>query len=147
MFKNDCVFCHDIAKERKASIVYEDEVSMAFMDIAPVEEGHTLVIPKEHYVNIFDIEPDKFARVHEISRVLAKAVKEAVGADAINIGQNNGPCANQRVMHYHLHIIPRWCDRHLNWERIEANGDDLDQVAEKIRETFADYLGELRLSD
>lgn len=147
MFKSDCVFCSDVAKYHKAAIVYEDDYAMAFMDIAPVEEGHTLVIPKDHYVNIFDIEPGKFARVHEISRVLARAVKEAVGADAINIGQNNGPCANQRVMHYHLHIIPRWCDRHLNWERIEANGDQLETIAAKIKDTFEQFLGELNLED
>ncbi len=143
MFKDGCVFCDDVARQGKAAIVYEDEDTLAFMDIAPVEEGHTLVIPKDHFVNIFDIDYNRFAKVHELSRVLAKAVMEAVGADAINIGQNNGPCANQRVMHYHLHIIPRWCNRHLNWERGEADGEQLEEVAAKIRDSFEQYRKEL----
>jgi len=143
MFKNGCVFCDDVVRQHRASIVYEDDYTMAFMDIAPVESGHVLVIPKDHFVNIFDIDSSRFAKVHELSRVLSKAVMKAVGADAINIGQNNGPCANQRVMHYHLHIIPRWCDRHLNWERGEADGDELDSVAGMIRDVFQEFEEEL----
>lgn len=145
MFQNGCVFCDDVARQRKAAIVYEDDEILAFMDFAPVEQGHTLVIPKEHFVNIFDIDSSSFAKVHEVSRVLSKAVMKAVDADAINIGQNNGPCANQRVMHYHLHIIPRWCNRHLNWERGVANGDELESVAARIRDSFEDFREELKL--
>lgn len=145
MSKEGCIFCDDIAVDRKAAIVYEDDVTLAFMDLFPVEEGHTLVIPKEHYENIFDIDPVHFGHVQEVTRVLAKAVLKAVGADAINIGQNNGECANQRVMHYHLHIIPRWCDRNLNWERIRTNRDELGIVATRIRETFNEFKEELNL--
>lgn len=145
MFKDGCVFCNEIARQRKAAIVYEDDETLAFMDIAPVEQGHTLVIPKEHYVNIFDIDSASFAKVHEVSRVLSRAVMKAVDADAINIGQNNGPCANQRVMHYHLHIIPRWCNRNLNWDRGEANGEELESVAARIRKALEGFRDELRL--
>lgn len=145
MFRDDCVFCNEVGRMKKAAIVYEDDRAMAFMDIAPVEEGHTLVIPREHFVDIFDIDAQDFARVHELSRVLAKAVMKAVGADAMNIGQNNGECANQRVMHYHLHIIPRWCSRRLNWDRNQVNSDELEAVASRIRDAFEDYRGELAL--
>lgn len=147
MFKDGCVFCDEIIRQGRAAKVYEDDETLAFMDIAPVNEGHTLVIPKDHFVNIFDIDAVRFARVHELSRVLARAVKEAVGADAINVGQNNGPCANQVVMHYHLHIIPRWCNHNLNWERSKKNGDELEAVAKKIRDAFEQYRGDLRFPE
>ncbi len=143
MFKDGCVFCDDIGTKRKAAIVYEDDTSMAFMDLFPVEEGHTLVIPKEHYENIFEIGPEPFRHVQELARILSKAVQKALDADGINVGQNNGTCANQRVMHYHLHIIPRWCDRNLNWERIRTNEQELGTVALKIREVFEEFRDEL----
>lgn len=147
MFKDGCIFCDDIAGKRRAAIVYEDDVSLAFMDLFPVEEGHTLVIPREHYENIFDIDAVHYSHVLEVGRVMAKAVLRALGADAINIGQNNGECANQRVMHYHLHIIPRWCDRNLNWERIRTDEKELNNVAQRIKEIFDGLKGELRFTD
>ena len=105
MYSENCVFCRDVIRDRRASIVYENDSVMAFMDIAPVEPGHVLVVPKDHYENIMDIEEPVYLEVHRVTKMISPAVVRAVGADAVNIGQNNGACANQRVFHYHVHII------------------------------------------
>ena len=127
------MFCRDVIRDRKASIIYENNNVVAFMDIAPVEPGHVLVVPREHYVNILDIDEWSYLEVHRVAKQLSPAIIRAVGGEAVNIGQNNGACANQRVFHYHLHIIPRFCDRRLDWSRRIVRENELDEVAEKIR--------------
>ncbi|MCL4336683.1 MAG: HIT family protein [Candidatus Thermoplasmatota archaeon] len=133
MYSEQCVFCRDVIRDRKASIIYENNNVLAFMDIAPVEPGHVLVVPREHYVNILDIDEWSYLEVHRVAKQLSPAIIRAVGGEAVNIGQNNGACANQRVFHYHLHIIPRFCDRRLDWSRRIVRENELDEVAEKIR--------------
>ena len=158
MFDPNCVFCSEVVRKRNAEIVYEDEITMVFLDHAPVEDGHLLVIPKSHFVNVFDIDFEDFMKVQGVVKRLCQPLMNAMNCDAINIGQNNGPCANQIVMHYHVHIIPRWCDSgstaggaerdrrlhnfisrdgRLNWERKKATRGDLKAVASKIREELA----------
>lgn len=143
MYKEQCVFCRDVIKDRKASIVYENNNVMAFMDIAPVEAGHVLVVPKEHYENIMDIEEWSYLEIHRIAKKISPAIVRAVEAEAVNIGQNNGACANQRVFHYHLHIIPRFCDRRLEWSRRTVKDSELDNVAERIRKEIDNINGEM----
>lgn len=133
MYSEQCVFCRDVIRHRNASIIFENNNIMAFMDIAPVEAGHVLVVPKEHFVNIMDIEESTYLELQRVAKRLTPVIIRAVGAEAVNIGQNNGACANQRVFHYHLHIIPRICDRRLEWSRREVKGAELELVAEKIR--------------
>lgn len=142
MYEEDCVFCREIIRKRKAAIIYDDDFTMAFMDNAPVEEGHALVIPKNHFVNVMDINDEEYIKVHMLAKRLSPAIIRATGADALNIGQNNGLCADQRVMHYHLHIIPRWCDRKLDWQRKVVDDSDLEKVAKRIRDSFNDPNGD-----
>ena len=143
MYSENCVFCRDVIRDRKASIVYENDSVIAFMDIAPVEPGHVLVVPKDHYVNIMDIDEPVYLEVHRVTRMISPAVVRAVGADAVNIGQNNGACANQRVFHYHVHIIPRFCSRELNWGRKTVEDEELEQMAVLIRNEIADRVGRI----
>ncbi len=143
MYSEQCVFCRDVIRDHKASIVYENNNVMAFMDIAPVEAGHILVVPKEHYVNILDIDEWSYLEVHRIAKMLSPAIIRAVDAEAVNIGQNNGACANQRVFHYHLHIIPRVCDRRLEWSRRTVKGDELEEVAVRIRAEISNHDGRM----
>ncbi len=147
MLSEDCVFCVDVIKGKKAAIIFEDESTMAFMDYAPVEVGHVLVIPKNHFENLLDIDEENFLNVQMVSKIIAPALLEAVNADALNVGQNNGICANQVVMHYHLHLIPRFCDgytgrassegrfasRSLSWKRRVVDRKELEAVANAIR--------------
>ncbi len=105
---NDCIFCKIVAKQADSSIIYESESVVAFMDIRPVSEGHTLVIPKNHYVDIFDIPDNLLASTYSATKLVAAAVKKATKADGISIVQQNGSAAGQEIFHLHVHIIPRF---------------------------------------
>jgi bis(5'-nucleosidyl)-tetraphosphatase/histidine triad (HIT) family protein len=133
MSAESCVFCQRVIKHGEASIIYENDQVMAFMDIAPVEPGHALVIPKKHFANILDIGYEEYLEVHRVTKFLSPFIVKAVNADGINVGQNNGKSANQRVFHYHVHIIPRFVDRELKWGRIQTDKEELEQVADLVR--------------
>ncbi|MEE9174346.1 MAG: HIT family protein [Thermoplasmata archaeon] len=106
----DCVFCRIIQGEVEAALVYEDDTYVAFMDIRPINPGHILVLPKAHQETVFDMAPEEAGALFAQAARLAVAVKEAMGADGINIGQNNGRAAQQIVPHVHVHVIPRYVD-------------------------------------
>jgi bis(5'-nucleosidyl)-tetraphosphatase/histidine triad (HIT) family protein len=140
MQQDYCVFCEKVIKEREGFFIYEDDTVISFMDHAPVEAGHVLIAPKKHFVNVFDIDDEVFLNIQMIAKIMASAVLKATQADGINIGQNNGPCANQRVMHYHLHIIPRFCGSHINWERKAMSDKDMEAISRKISVELLDLL-------
>ena len=102
----DCVFCQIIAKKSPACIVYEDEKVMAFLSNRPVNEGHTLVIPKKHYENIYEIPEEEIAYLYKVVKRVAIAVRDAMEAEGIRVVQNNGWAAGQVIFHHHVHIIP-----------------------------------------
>jgi histidine triad (HIT) family protein len=102
----ECVFCQIIRKEAPASIICEDEQVVAFLSNRPVNVGHTLVAPKKHYVNIYEIPEEEAAYLFRIVKRVAYAVKNATGVEGIRIVQNNGEAAGQVVFHLHMHIIP-----------------------------------------
>lgn len=105
----DCVFCKIIRGELPASKVYEDEKTLAFLDIHPVSTGHTLVIPKNDEVrNIFDVSKEDWLAMTTVVHTLAAAIERAMGADGVNIMMNNREHAGQVVDHPHIHIIPRF---------------------------------------
>lgn len=106
-FDEECIFCKIVQKQAPSSIIYEDDLVMAFLDIKPASEGHTLVISKEHYEGIFDIPSELLGKVHQVAKTVATAAKQALNADGINIMQQNGRAANQEIFHLHVHIIPR----------------------------------------
>jgi histidine triad (HIT) family protein len=103
---SECVFCQIIQKQISSSIIYDDEQIAAFLSNHPVNVGHTLVVPKKHYENIFDITEKEAAYLFTIVKRMAQAVKDATGAEGIRIVQNNGEAAGQVVFHLHVHIIP-----------------------------------------
>ena len=138
MSNHPCQLGRLVRKEEDASIVFEDDKTMAFLDIRPVNDGHTLVIPKAHYENIFDIPEDELAYLYRIVKKTALAVKKGVDAEGISVGQQNGRAANQRVFHLHVHVIPRYEGQRFRRpeELNEANRDRLDEIAMKIRKEF-----------
>jgi histidine triad (HIT) family protein len=133
--KDSCIFCRIVQKKVPASYVYEDAKVMAFLDIKPLNEGHTLIIPKAHYENIFDIPQELNAYLHGIIKQVAIAVKKATNSDGISIIQQNGKAANQDVPHLHAHIIPRYNGQKMPSfsETLEVSKEKLNQTAEKIR--------------
>lgn len=106
----ECTFCKIINKEKQAYFVYEDEKCAAFLDAYPVNEGHTLVVPKRHYENIYDIPEEILVHIMRISKRLALNYQKIFHSIGLNIIQSNGKAAMQTVFHFHLHIIPRYQD-------------------------------------
>lgn len=131
---SDCVFCKIIRGELPSYKVYEDDTTLAFLDIHPVSPGHTLVAPKRHSHNIFDIAPEDWLAVSETVRALAIAIEKALAADGVNIAMNNREHAGQVVDHPHVHIIPRFKGDGLKLmpQRTYSDGE-AEPVAEKIR--------------
>ena len=131
----DCIFDKIISKEIPATIVYEDEYTLAFLDISPVSLGHTLVVPKKHVTNIFDIDQETLSHTMETARKIAPAVRDSVGAHGVHINSNHGAEAGQVVFHLHFHIIPRHTrDNYEFWPKVEVSEEQAKETAQKIRE-------------
>ncbi len=103
-----CIFCKIVAGELPSFKIYEDEHTLAFLDIHPVSTGHTLVIPKNHAGNIFEISAEDWSHVQETVRKTALAIEKSLSADGINLNMNNREHAGQVVDHAHVHLIPRY---------------------------------------
>lgn len=101
-----CIFCRIIGGEEMVSVVYEDDRAIAFLDVQPVSQGHTLVVSKEHYATIFDLPDDLLTHCMSVARRLARGIKRATGAEALNLFSANGKAGGQDVLHFHLHLIP-----------------------------------------
>jgi len=131
----DCIFCKIIAGEIPSSKVYEDDQVVAFLDISQVTPGHTLVVPKQHFRNLLEMDADSasqlFARVPDIARKVMKAT----GAKGMNILNNNEEIAGQTVFHTHVHLAPRYEETdglQISFETHEPDFSALAQLAEKI---------------
>ena len=135
MFDESCIFCKIVQKQAQSSIIYEDEAVMVFLDIRPLNLGHTLIIPKAHYVDIFDIPPELLSRIHRVLKQIALVVKKATNADGISIIQQNGKAAGQDIFHLHVHVIPRFEGQKLQSfsELREVDRVSLDEMAKKIK--------------
>ena len=144
MPQNDnCVFCKIVQRRIPCDKVYEDDLTLSFMDINPANEGHTLVIAKAHFVTLLDIDEVSLAAVAVASRRVARAIQAALQPDGLRIGQYNGAAAGQTVFHYHLHIIPvRTGQRVGSHGRGPGRPEEMRQIAEKIRAVFASLGGQ-----
>jgi histidine triad (HIT) family protein len=130
----ETIFDKIIRREIPADVVYEDEYTLAFLDIHPNHIGHTLVIPKKQVRNIFDIDAETLAHLIAAVQKISIAVKSAVVADGINIAMNNEAAAGQVVFHAHIHIIPRFDgDGFVFFPHTEYKSGEAAEVAEKIR--------------
>jgi len=103
---NDCLFCKIIEGQIPSHKVYEDDKCYAFLDIFPVNYGHTLIVPKEHVVTLYDISDESLAHIFKVAKKLGPIVSEALDCDGITFNQNNGHY--QDVKHFHLHLMPRY---------------------------------------
>ncbi len=128
-----CTFCKIAWKEAPANIVYEDENVIAFMSIQPINVGHTLVVPKKHYENIYEIPEEEVAHLYKVVKKLAHAVHKAVDAEGIRIVQNNGEAAGQVIFHMHVHIIPMNKDHSWLHHATPRFADALKEDAQRIR--------------
>ncbi len=105
--QQDCLFCKIVSKQLPANIIYEDEKVLAFLDINPLTEGHTLVIPKTHAESVFDIDAEYLKHLTTVTQKIANKMKEVGHAEGVDLVNANGQAADQTVSHFHMHIIPR----------------------------------------
>ena len=129
-----CIFCDIVRGLAPASRIYEDEHTLAFLDINPVNPGHTLIIPKEHHETLLDIPDHLMGPLSVATRRVAAALLAATGAGGFNLMMNNYAVAGQLIPHAHLHLIPRHPgDGLLLWAGVPASAADLERMAEKLR--------------
>ena len=134
----DCIFCEIVAGNIPAAKVYEDEHVFAFMDIAPANPGHTLVIPKQHYRNLFDMPTEVGSYIMQAAIPIANAIRVALNPDGLNLFQSNEAAGFQTVFHFHLHLIPRWESDSIPspWRPREGNPEEINGIAAKIRDAL-----------
>jgi histidine triad (HIT) family protein len=128
------IFSQIVNGEVPAAKVYEDDKTLAFLDIRPAARGHTLVICKDEHPSLLDVPPDVLSAVAHTTQRVARAIKEALHPDGFNVVQNDGPAAGQVVFHYHVHIIPRWeGDKSIvHWIQQRPDQNTLNDVATLI---------------
>ncbi|HEY8540612.1 MAG TPA: HIT family protein [Steroidobacteraceae bacterium] len=137
MYDPNNVFAKILRGEIPAFKVYEDDRTLAFMDVMPQSDGHTLVIPKANARNFFDVEPDVLADLIKVTQRVAKAVKKAFNPDGMRIIQFNEPAAGQTVFHIHFHIVPCYSGKELKGHAREmADNAVLAEHAERIRKAL-----------
>ncbi len=132
-----CTFCKIVSGELSSNTVYQDEKAFAFIDIRPVNLGHTLLVSKDHYENIFDVPDAILAHLGKTLKTISTAIKAATGAEGINIEMNNERAAGQIINHIHFHIVPRFSGDGLqHWPGKLYSEGELKEIAEKIRKSL-----------
>lgn len=134
----DNIFARILRGEAPAHKVYDDEHTIAILDVMPQTEGHTLVLPKCAAENLFDLDPDHAAAVMRTARLVAVGLRRAFAPDGITVMQFNGAAAGQTVFHYHLHLLPRWDGKPLqSHRRSPADPEVLVAQAGRLRAALA----------
>ncbi len=138
MSADDCLFCKMVAGQIPVTKIYEDEVVLAFLDIGPISDGHTLVIPKQHFEKLHDCPSEFLGLVGSRLGKIAGAVTAAMNSDGYNVLCNNGRAAGQHIEHLHFHIIPRNTGDGLfgQWPAYEYEQGKIEVIAEKIRKNL-----------
>lgn len=134
MRDDNCIFCKIANGEIPSRTLYEDDDFRVIMDLAPATKGHSLILPKEHYKNVYEIADDTAAKVLPLAKKMATLMTEKLGADGFNIVQNNNEIAGQTVFHFHVHLIPRYNDdnQSLVMKPQEMTDAQLDAVRDAI---------------
>jgi len=135
MKEGNCIFCKIVNDEIPSVVIHEDEDFRVILDLGPASKGHALVIPKEHYADLYELSDELASRVLVTAKKVVCRMKEVLGCDGYNIVQNNGMAAGQTVMHFHVHLIPRYKDDRigLGWEMGKLSDEDRDEILEKLR--------------
>lgn len=132
----DCIFCKIVAGELPATIVDEDERTLAFMDINPATRGHALVIPRAHATDLHEVAAEDLDACAHAAQRLAGRMRERLGADGVNVINSCGAAAWQTVFHFHLHVIPRYADDPLRlpWQPAPGDRDEIAATAAELRD-------------
>ncbi|MBQ2799887.1 MAG: HIT family protein [Lachnospiraceae bacterium] len=134
MKDNNCIFCKIANGEIPSSTLYEDEMVRVILDISPASKGHALILPKEHYANLYEISDEMASHVIKTAKKMAKKMQEELGSEGLNVLQNNGELAGQTVFHYHMHLIPRYQGDKVNmkWENGKLSESSKEELVKKL---------------
>ncbi|MBC5745019.1 HIT family protein [Lachnospiraceae bacterium MD308] len=134
MKDNNCIFCKLANGEIPTATLYEDEDFRVILDANPASKGHALIIPKEHYANLYELEESLAGKAMILAKKMVAKMTDVLGCDGYNLVQNNGECAGQTVFHFHLHLIPRYKDDGvgLGWKLNELTETDREDILSKM---------------
>ena len=134
MKKEDCIFCKIANGEIPSKTLYEDEDFRVILDLGPATRGHALILPKEHAANLYELPDETAAKAMILAKKMGARMVEKLHADGLNLVQNNGETAGQTVLHFHLHLIPRYQNdgQHILWIPGTATQEELEAVCQEI---------------
>lgn len=136
MRKDDCIFCKIANGEIPSTTLYENEDFRVIFDVAPASKGHALVLPKNHFDNVYDMDEMTASKLFVVASKVAKKLRDEVQCDGMNLLQNNGTIAGQTVFHFHMHLIPRYENDtvKMSWTPGEADTESLKKIAQAVSE-------------
>lgn len=134
MRKDDCIFCKIANGDIPSATLYEDEEFRVILDLQPAAKGHALILPKDHYANLYEIDEEVAARAFKLAKKMVMKMTEVLGCDGYNIVQNNGEAAGQTVFHFHMHLIPRYKDDNagFSWNTGTLTEEDKEEILAKL---------------
>ena len=134
MVKDDCIFCKLANGVIPTASLYEDDTFRVILDANPASKGHALILPKHHYQDLCELDEAVGEKVLKVAAKIGKAMKEGLGCAGFNLVQNNGEAAGQTVMHFHMHVIPRYKEdnQKIGWVPRETPPEELEAVKEQI---------------
>ena len=130
----NCIFCKIANGEIPSTTLYEDEDFRVILDLGPATRGHALLLPKNHFANLFELDDETAQKAILVAKKMAGKMKAALGADGFNLVQNNGEAAGQTVFHFHMHLIPRYENDNAGilWEPGETTPEDMAEVKRQV---------------
>ncbi|MBR6329923.1 MAG: HIT domain-containing protein [Lachnospiraceae bacterium] len=133
--KDDCIFCKLANGVFPTNKIYEDEDFAVILDLGPAAKGHALILPKEHYANIYEIPEELLAKAAKLAKRMAAHMTEKLSCDGFNIVQNNGEVAGQTVFHFHIHLIPRYKNdnQKIGWKPGKPSEEELARLGEELK--------------
>ena len=131
----NCIFCKIIGGEIPSNTIYEDDEFKVILDASPASKGHALILPKEHYADIYEIDEKTAGHAMQLEKKLAKHMTDVLKCDGFNIVQNNGEVAGQTVFHFHMHLIPRKAGDQAvpEWEHLSLSDDEMKEICDKMK--------------
>lgn len=134
MKDDNCIFCKIANGEIPSKTIYEDEKFRVILDLGPATKGHALILPKDHYANIYELPEEMAGNVMKLAKKMATQITEKLGCEGFNLVQNNGNLAGQTVYHFHLHLIPRYRadGQTIGWKPQEVSQEELEEVRAQI---------------
>lgn len=134
MKKDDCIFCKIANGEIPSKTLYEDEQFRVILDLGPATKGHALILPKNHFANLYELPDETAGKVMQLAKKMATQMTEKLGCDGFNLVQNNGETAGQTVFHFHLHLIPRYENdgQKIGWTPGSPSQEELEEIKNTI---------------